>query len=212
MIDILDSLAVNTVVEFRNTVLPIMEDLVEKGKIPFICGGTNYYIESLLWKVLIEEAPLKSTHTKRKNSVAESDINKKCKNITEDISGPEKQLSGESEKLLEISQFDFDRDEDETVSTQQLFKLLKQVNLFTSLNDILKFSRKRQFVNLYSTLKQTSSKPVDGSEKDFMDFMDSDGSTDGRTIGQTDGMTDRWTDETDGGTGRMWIVDEQKGP
>jgi len=128
MIDILDSLAVNTVVEFRNTVLPIMEDLVEKGKIPFICGGTNYYIESLLWKVLIEEAPLTSTHTKRKNSVAESDINKKCKNITEDISGPEKQLSGESEKLLEISQFDFDRDEDETVSTQQLFKLLKQVD------------------------------------------------------------------------------------
>ena len=36
-----------------------MEQLLRDGKIPFICGGTNYYIESLLWKLLIdEETPL----------------------------------------------------------------------------------------------------------------------------------------------------------
>ena len=35
---------------FRNTALPIIDNLMEQGKVPFICGGTNYYIESLLWK------------------------------------------------------------------------------------------------------------------------------------------------------------------
>merc|ERR1719383_192074 len=34
-----------TVVEFRNMALPIMQDMMAEGKIPVICGGTNYYIE-----------------------------------------------------------------------------------------------------------------------------------------------------------------------
>jgi tRNA dimethylallyltransferase len=42
-----------TVVSFRDTVLPIVEDLLAKSKIPIIVGGTNYYIESLMWKILI---------------------------------------------------------------------------------------------------------------------------------------------------------------
>lgn len=30
-----------------------IEDIFARGKIPIIVGGTNYYIESLLWKVLV---------------------------------------------------------------------------------------------------------------------------------------------------------------
>merc|ERR1719483_208760 len=56
MINILDPLSTNTVVDFRNKALPVMEKLLMEGKIPVICGGTNYYIESLLWKVLVDEA------------------------------------------------------------------------------------------------------------------------------------------------------------
>ena len=36
--------------------LPIIESLLGEGKIPVICGGTNYYIESLLWKILIDDS------------------------------------------------------------------------------------------------------------------------------------------------------------
>ena len=43
------------VVDFRNRALPIVEKLLSENKIPFICGGTNYYIESLLWKILVDE-------------------------------------------------------------------------------------------------------------------------------------------------------------
>ena len=55
MINILDPLCFNNVVDFRNRALPIVERLLSEGKIPVICGGTNYYIESLLWKILIDE-------------------------------------------------------------------------------------------------------------------------------------------------------------
>ena len=43
----------------RNTfsfqALPIINELRSQNKMPIICGGTNYYIESLLWKILIED-------------------------------------------------------------------------------------------------------------------------------------------------------------
>jgi tRNA dimethylallyltransferase len=32
-----------------------MDDLLSRNVMPVVCGGTNYYIESLLWKVLIED-------------------------------------------------------------------------------------------------------------------------------------------------------------
>lgn len=30
-----------------------IEDIFARDKIPIVVGGTNYYIESLLWKVLV---------------------------------------------------------------------------------------------------------------------------------------------------------------
>lgn len=32
-----------------------IDNLINKNKLPIIVGGTNYYIESILWKILIEE-------------------------------------------------------------------------------------------------------------------------------------------------------------
>ncbi|KAK3584571.1 hypothetical protein CHS0354_024617 [Potamilus streckersoni] len=45
----------NTVVDFRNRALPIIDCLLKEKKVPIIVGGTNYYIESLLWKFLINQ-------------------------------------------------------------------------------------------------------------------------------------------------------------
>ncbi|KAL8612123.1 hypothetical protein ACOMHN_014002 [Nucella lapillus] len=56
LLSVLDPLtANNTVVDFRNMALPIMEKLLGENKIPVIVGGTNYYIESLLWNFLIDK-------------------------------------------------------------------------------------------------------------------------------------------------------------
>ncbi|XP_077292150.1 tRNA dimethylallyltransferase-like [Arctopsyche grandis] len=44
-----------TVVDYRNKAIKIIDDLLSKNKIPIVVGGTNYYIESILWKVLIAD-------------------------------------------------------------------------------------------------------------------------------------------------------------
>lgn len=44
-----------SVVEFQNMALPLIEDIKTRGKIPIVVGGTNYYIESVLWDILIDE-------------------------------------------------------------------------------------------------------------------------------------------------------------
>ncbi|XP_037683525.1 tRNA dimethylallyltransferase isoform X2 [Choloepus didactylus] len=58
MISFVDPLVTNyTVVDFRNKATALIEDIFARDKIPIIVGGTNYYIESLLWKVLIDTQP-----------------------------------------------------------------------------------------------------------------------------------------------------------
>lgn len=55
MISILDPLIGNyTVLDYRNSVLRLIDELHARQKLPIIVGGTNYYIESLLWKVLLD--------------------------------------------------------------------------------------------------------------------------------------------------------------
>lgn len=41
--------------QFQNSALPIIDSLLGNQKVPIIVGGTNYYIESILWKILIDE-------------------------------------------------------------------------------------------------------------------------------------------------------------
>ncbi|KAL5017399.1 hypothetical protein ScPMuIL_006988 [Solemya velum] len=43
----------STVVEFRDTALPIMDQLLQDDRVPVVVGGTNYYIEALLWNFVI---------------------------------------------------------------------------------------------------------------------------------------------------------------
>ena len=55
LIDFVSPLKEFSVVEFRNMALPLIEDIKTRGKIPIVVGGTNYYIESVLWDMLINE-------------------------------------------------------------------------------------------------------------------------------------------------------------
>ena len=55
LIDFVSPLKDFSVTEFRNLALPLIEDITKRGKIPIIVGGTNYYIESVLWNTLVDE-------------------------------------------------------------------------------------------------------------------------------------------------------------
>ncbi|ELR49687.1 hypothetical protein E5288_WYG017132 [Bos mutus] len=66
MISFVDPLVTNyTVVDFRNKATALISfretaarlDIFARDKIPIVVGGTNYYIESLLWKVLVNAKP-----------------------------------------------------------------------------------------------------------------------------------------------------------
>nr|XP_057902540.1 tRNA dimethylallyltransferase isoform X2 [Doryrhamphus excisus] len=55
MISFVDPLVSNyTVVDFRNKAVTLIDDMHNRNKLPIIVGGTNYYIESLLWRVLLD--------------------------------------------------------------------------------------------------------------------------------------------------------------
>lgn len=65
LIDILKPEETYTVIEYRNKAKEIIDKLLSQNKLPIVVGGTNYYIESLLWNILIEDF---GQNLKRKSS------------------------------------------------------------------------------------------------------------------------------------------------
>ncbi|CAG9560929.1 unnamed protein product [Danaus chrysippus] len=55
LLDILEPHQNFTVVDFRSRALNIIDNLTEQGKIPIVVGGTNYYIESIVYNILVED-------------------------------------------------------------------------------------------------------------------------------------------------------------
>ncbi|KAH7974554.1 hypothetical protein HPB49_016563 [Dermacentor silvarum] len=53
LLDFLDPLSNFTVADFQSKALGVISNLANSNKLPIIVGGTNYYIESLLWKILV---------------------------------------------------------------------------------------------------------------------------------------------------------------
>lgn len=54
MLDVCDKTTESfTVHEFRDAVLPIVDRLQNTGRMPVIVGGTTFYVESIIWKVLV---------------------------------------------------------------------------------------------------------------------------------------------------------------
>ncbi len=49
LIDVASPFDTFSVGDYRELALPIIDDLISKGKIPIICGGTGFYINSILY-------------------------------------------------------------------------------------------------------------------------------------------------------------------
>lgn len=50
MIDVVEPEHSFSVSDYEDMALPILEDMIHRGKMPIICGGTGFYINSLLYK------------------------------------------------------------------------------------------------------------------------------------------------------------------
>jgi len=53
LLDMLDSTEIWTVHDYKKAATPIIDDICSRGKLPILCGGTNYYIQALLWPSLV---------------------------------------------------------------------------------------------------------------------------------------------------------------
>jgi len=54
LLDLLDSESLSfTIHDFKRQATATIDSLLSAGKLPIIVGGTNYYLDSLLWNSLI---------------------------------------------------------------------------------------------------------------------------------------------------------------
>ena len=50
LIDVVPPKSAFSVSDYEKTALPILEDILSKGKTAIVCGGTGFYINALLYK------------------------------------------------------------------------------------------------------------------------------------------------------------------
>lgn len=93
-----------------------IDRLLDQGKVPVIVGGTHYYIEALLWKVLLDDDPSTDGHA---DLVVEQDGRRR----TDDASIDE---TANDDELLKRLIFQQDRVED--LTSPRLHGLLKKVD------------------------------------------------------------------------------------
>lgn len=108
-----------TVVDYRDAALPIINGLLDADKKPIIVGGTTYYIETLLWKVLVSS-------NERRESVDDTETMSTKKTTTT----VKEYIGMSSEEILRTLKPD-NSNSDEPIG-MQLHKLLSEVDPVTA--------------------------------------------------------------------------------
>ena len=70
MIDVCGANEPFSVSDFERLALPIIEDVIARGKTPVICGGTGFYINALLYKSSFGNAPANAAIRKKYEEIA----------------------------------------------------------------------------------------------------------------------------------------------
>lgn len=106
------------VVQFRDAALPIIDRLFLEEKLPIIVGGTNYYIESLLWKVLVEPSATDKEPQRKTIEKTES-----VENVDTKVLNSESQTMSAEDRLQRMTPNDL-----EGKDRQYLHELLAEVD------------------------------------------------------------------------------------
>ncbi|GFY79698.1 tRNA dimethylallyltransferase [Trichonephila inaurata madagascariensis] len=113
-INFVDPLSRYTVVDFRNQALPVIENIMKQNKLPIIVGGTNYYIESLFWEVLI------SAQSKKDDLLFDSDSDSDSNIVTT--------LNGVSSTTKDLFKQKIVPDSFEDIPSSVLHKCLQEID------------------------------------------------------------------------------------
>ncbi|XP_045160418.2 tRNA dimethylallyltransferase-like isoform X2 [Mercenaria mercenaria] len=157
MIDFLSPLKEdNTVVHYRDQAVPIIDSLLQQKKSPVIVGGTNYYIEALLWKHLVNKEDVKRAAAQTRSTASkfpklqgvkkfsgelgQSDValnalqdESNCDNNT---NTPASSSFSSDDKIDGNDDSDNDEDDFVTTSTKDAFKDVSSLELHQRLREI----------------------------------------------------------------------------
>lgn len=64
LLSVLPPTAETNVVSYKSMALPIIEDIFHRNRIPIIIGGTNFYLESVLFESAVSESDTPSSADK----------------------------------------------------------------------------------------------------------------------------------------------------
>lgn len=71
MIDVAEPTESFSVSDYERLALPILEDIVSRGRVPIVCGGTGFYMNALLYKSGFGETPADRSVRQKYESIAE---------------------------------------------------------------------------------------------------------------------------------------------
>ncbi|XP_075978629.1 tRNA dimethylallyltransferase [Anticarsia gemmatalis] len=139
LLDILEPHQHFTVVDFRNRALKIIENLTEQGKMPIVVGGTNYYIESIVYKILVEdmndEEALLWDMSRRKRDLVDSEtqeVQEKKAKQSEDAQNDEPTTSDDKpgEEVVAISKEQLKEfvDNEKNYTNEEIHAKLKSID------------------------------------------------------------------------------------
>jgi len=117
--------------------------LISNNKLPIVVGGTNYYIESILWEVLVLNEDMDEGHDKQ------------CLVYDRDLqlsrtSNSEITVEEITKEIVFSSPISYDRFED--VSSENLYEILKQIDPDSALN--LHPNNKRKIIRCLQVYQQ----------------------------------------------------------
>jgi tRNA dimethylallyltransferase len=61
MLDVLSPKKIFSVADWQKQTQKIITDILSRGKLPIICGGTGYYVQSIVENIVLPEVPLNQT-------------------------------------------------------------------------------------------------------------------------------------------------------
>jgi len=73
MIDIVTPTERYSVSQYKNEAEKCIEEIIKKGKVPIICGGTGLYINSLIYNINYSQEEIDNEYRAQLNKIAEND-------------------------------------------------------------------------------------------------------------------------------------------
>lgn len=143
MLDIIDPGEYFSVVDFTELALEKINEVYKRGNIPIVCGGTGFYIDSLLYK---QELPEAKKDDELRNFLTEKNTDELYEILLETA-----KKSTHPQALLSIERFQDGEFNKNKHRLMRAIEVVKQLGFFPELKKVPRFSNKNFIVKIIKT-------------------------------------------------------------